>query len=280
MSDLTKLIEAHNGDMALYYIWLKVNGAGSIEQAARDLCMPVNRVETAIEMLRLYGIGVTSQSTGSETSLPAVSSPTAAISDDVKSYTSAELKEVADTDSVFAAIRNEAASCLGKVLNKDDLSRLLDIYHNLGMDPQVLFVLLHYSKSISDKVRFSMYNVSKRAYAWNDMGIDSVEKAESYVESMRALLKRESKIKAILKIDYDITPKQREYVERWVKASYSDDMIRRAYEITLEKTNKLAWGYLDKVLQNMAEKVKEHGDTDPSANVGRPLPKSVRGNKS
>ena len=57
--DARRLISAHDGNVALLYIWQSVNGHFDAEAAAGDLCMTAGEVSAAREKLeRLFSASV------------------------------------------------------------------------------------------------------------------------------------------------------------------------------------------------------------------------------
>ena len=61
------------------------------------------------------------------------------------------------------------------------------------------------------------------------------------------------------------TPKQREYFDGWQAMQIPVDLIRYAYEKTIEQTNKLSLPYMQKILITWAEagyKTREDVDTN------------------
>ena len=51
-----KLLAAHDGDVALLYIYLLRTGSGELESAARDLCRTLGEVSAAYEKLQRMGL--------------------------------------------------------------------------------------------------------------------------------------------------------------------------------------------------------------------------------
>ena len=265
MTDYEKLIAAHNGDMALYYIWLKANsGSADKKQAAKDLCMTLSQISSAEELLKLSGIDIPA------CSREPVPGTAPAPSDEPHSYTPEEIDK-ARSDKAFDSILNEYVRVTGKFASTEDLSRLLNIYHNLGLAADTIFVLLHYCQSEAEPRTPTIRFIEKAAYSWANREIQTAEQAEAYVEHIRSLKSRENEIKSILGISNRLTANLTAYIDRWIEAGYSDSMIEDAYEKTLKNTGRLAWDYLDKVLSN----AKEKEDAGRAAG-STPLPDTIR----
>ena len=65
-----RLIAAHDGDVALLYIYRKRTGCCDLEQAARDLCRTMQEVRAAQEKLQRIGLWEDSAEAESAASVP------------------------------------------------------------------------------------------------------------------------------------------------------------------------------------------------------------------
>ena len=257
--DFEKLIAAHDGTMALVYIYISVHPKAENRDIARDLCLTVRQVEESLEKLSLQGI--------SPSSVPASkqSAFTPEPADSRSNYTSSDFEE-ASKDSAFSALHQEAEQITGRLLNTDDLNYLLDIYWHLGLPAATIYTLLHYCEKIA-KTRPRMSFISKQAYRWKNTGIISVEDAESFVDED---LKRRSKfgeIKTSLQIfDRNLTSSEEEFITSWLKLGRTVEDIEAAYEKTVNNTGKRSFQYMNKILLNPNSAKpgdKGRGDIDP-----------------
>lgn len=269
MSAEELLISAHDGDMALYYIWLNARRSADKKQAALDLCMTMSQLEAADEKLRLAGI----HPLASGASRTAVSAPIPAPADEPAVYTAAEISRVSREDSGFHAVCDAAARAFGKLLTRDELSRLLNLYRNLGLPADVILVLLNFCVQISDR-RPTMRFVESLAYRWVNSGISDAEQAEQYAEEQLQHRSQKGRIREILGLSsVKLTPKREEILDAWISAGYTESQIEEAYDITLSNTGKLAWEYLNKVLLGMSESPQKAAEEE------HPLPVSIRKKK-
>ena len=247
-----KLIEAHNGDMALYYIWRKAGVSGGDEQAARDLCMTRERISAAKELLSTYGIIFEAPS-------PAPVPPPEEV---VREYTAEDVSEIMKSDRNFSSVVQQAELVFGRTLSTTDLRQLCGIYNHMGIPADVMFVLLCYCGKMSDR-RLTMNYVSKVASSWLELGISSAEQAEQYMENAVARKKRMGEILSILGYREKVTPGIAGHISSWIEAGRSDSEIEQAYDITLERTGKLSWAYLSKVLEGFSSEKRERDEEIP-----------------
>ena len=61
------------------------------------------------------------------------------------------------------------------------------------------------------------------------------------------------KIMKMFEMNRRPTSKQAEFVEEWRKNGYSDELIKLAYEKTVERINKLSFAYINKILTSWKE---------------------------
>ena len=147
--DIEKLIAAHDGDMALVYLYCRCRGVSG-EDAARDLCMTAAAVEAAEE--KLLRLGLTLDRAGTSAASPA--SPVKPApkkgrvilepAEERPSYSSDDITKRAAEDEAFQTVIYEAQQVMGRMLNSNDMKILFGIYDYLGLPAEVIMVLMNY----------------------------------------------------------------------------------------------------------------------------------------
>lgn len=257
-----KLIQAHDGDMTLLYIWIKRRNSHDLNAAAKDLCMTMQRVNEAFEKLSICGI------------LPGKKpeKPVPQPAEEAPQVTADDLRHAAE-DRGFRAVLDYAEQAFGRVLTKDDMGKLLNIYNGLGLGADVIFVLINHCRHITDR-RLTMHFVQTKAYEWVNRGITDVEQAEEFAEHAMRMKERESQILKILGIHDRVPSNITAIIDSWIDKNCSDDLIEQAYGITFEKTGKLAWKYMNTVLEGLLADSRE-SETPGSTSA---LPDTIRKN--
>lgn len=162
-------------------------------------------------------------------------------------YTGAELAEIIETEGIGGLI-DECSAILGRVFNPTDINSFASMVHHLGVDGAFILMLCDYCVRLDKR---SIAYVQKLAYNLYDDGIDTTEKLEAYIAAQDALAEMEGKLRRMFGIDSrSLTAKEKACFEQWSVWGCSEEMIRMAYDITVEKTGKYAISYLDRVLQN------------------------------
>ena len=119
-STADKLVAAHDGDVALLYIWLDLNGGFDADRAARELCRTEAEIKNAHEKLLRMGLSRPAARPEQEIKLPPA--------EELPEYTSADIVRRSKEDSGFQAVIAQAQHKLGRVLSTAELKTLFGIY--------------------------------------------------------------------------------------------------------------------------------------------------------
>ena len=144
----------------------------------------------------------------------------------------------------------------GRLLNHMEQRSIIWIHSYLGMRSEVLLLLLGYCVSI-DKV--SMSYAESIAISWMEHDITTLAQAEAEIKRLTAEHSYISQIRKMFEMQHSPTTQQKKYIEGWQSAGYSMELIRYAYEITLESISKLNFKYINTILEKWAAQ----GISDP-----------------
>ena len=247
--DAEKLIHAHDGDVALLYLYYLHTGSRDGEQAARALCRTLREIEAAQEKLERMAL------LGAETlPKPAKEEIPPAPEQKLPEYTAADITRRAGEDGAFSVVLAEAAEVLGKSLNTADVRTLFGIYDHLGLPAEVILELLHYCQEsclerYGTSRRPTMHTVEQEAYAWANEEILTLDRAESYIRSRRERRGVHARLKSVLDIhDRALTASELKYFDSWIDMGFGEDAIGIAYERTIANTGARKLHYMDKIL--------------------------------
>nr|QGT51187.1 hypothetical protein Firmicute1046_2630 [uncultured Firmicutes bacterium] len=150
-----------------------------------------------------------------------------------------------DIDCLF----KQAEVILNKMLTKADIEMLYSFHEWLGLPVEVITMLLTYGASHDKKGRRYLETV---ALDWADQGIDTYEKAEEYISKLEESDSKERKIRSVLGIyDRAMTSTEKKYIKQWTQEKdVPIDLIAPAYDRTVERTGKLSWAYMNKILMS------------------------------
>ncbi|MBR4102181.1 MAG: DnaD domain protein [Oscillospiraceae bacterium] len=137
-------------------------------------------------------------------------------------------------------------SLFGRMLNHMEQRSLIWIHNYLGMRSEVLLTLLGYCVSI-DKV--SMSYAESIAISWTELEILTLEQAESEIRRLTTEHSYLSEIRRMFEMQHSPTSQQKKYIESWRQKGYSMELIRYAYELTIESIEKLNFKYINTILE-------------------------------
>lgn len=247
-----KLIAAHDGDVALLYIWLSRTGRFDADRAARELCRTAAEINSAYEKLRRMELcGDSRAEAPRQKLLPA---------EELPEYTAEDIVRRSEADGGFKAVVREAQRKLGRALSTSDLKTLFGIYDYLALPPDVIFMLLTYCVDLfAEKYgpgRLpSMRNIEKEAYSWVNKEILTLEQADEYIRRSAERRSRVSVLKTGMGIgSRALTPTESKYLSSWLDMGFDDEAILIAYDRTVTNTNALKWSYMNKIMLSWHEK--------------------------
>ena len=239
MTEAVAISQNANPDGTLLYLYLQ--SGNRMENAEQDLQLNPSRLGCAAALLRQLGL------------LP--QERTAVVAPGERpSYTDEDVYKMMDYDPSFQGLYEEVQRLLGRSLNNEELKILLGFVRYLGMDYDVISVLVSYCKAKAErqgrKRRISLRTIEQEAYAWADRGIDSIEDAAAFIQMQN---QRQSRIGRLMKqlqiYGRQLTAAEERYANSWLDMGMEEDAIALAYERTCLNTGGLNWAYMNKILQ-------------------------------
>ena len=168
-----------------------------------------------------------------------------------------------------------AASVIKTVSSDEKLAHLFAIISQLinkslsdylKLPEQVIIVLFEYCVSISQT---NMRYIEKIAYSWADEGINTPEKALSYVKKKSKEQSTFSKYKKKFKIrGRDLTTTEEKYLLTWLNEYKADeDLIMLAFDKAVMNTGNISFPYMDSVIRGELGGEKTKKDKPLSSNI-------------
>ena len=253
-----RLIAAHDGDVALLYIYLRRHESHDLEQAARDLCRTMQEIRSAQEKLQRMGLwGETEEASPSVPALePAAKvDPYPLPADELPVYTARDITRMAADDSEFASVCEEAVKIKGRQLNSSELGILAGIYNYLALPGEVIFMLLNYCLDKTAErhpgSRPSFRMIQQEAFRWANLELLTIDQADDYIRRQKERSSAVGRIQKLLGLsDHKLTAPERKNINAWLDMGFDEDAINLAYERTVYNTKTLKWPYMNKILQS------------------------------
>lgn len=253
-----KLISAHDGDVALLYIYMARRGGHDLDAAARDLCRTMSEISAAAEKLQRMGLmpdgAAPAKAAAKEEKLPPP--------DEIPQYRSEDIVRRCKENGEFAVVVAEAQTALTHTLSSVEMKTLFGIYDYLALPPEVIMMLINYcvarcrEQSTPDHPRRpSMRNIEKEAYNWVHQEILTLDQAEEYIRRQRERRDALGRAKAAVGVHgRELTPTETKYLSAWLDMGFEEDALAIGYDRTVTNTGALKWSYMNKIMQSWHEK--------------------------
>lgn len=153
----------------------------------------------------------------------------------------------------FKQLFAEAQQKLGKTIGYEGQATLIMLHDSYGLPIEVILMLIEYAVSKGKTGYSYLANLGK---VWAEREIDSYEAAEAYIEEQNSTDSLWNRFRSLTGVkNANPTTKQRRFFSSWnIELGFDCDMIYLAYEISIEKTEKMSLAYMDKVLKNWHSK--------------------------
>jgi len=142
----------------------------------------------------------------------------------------------------------EADTILERTIGHEGQCMLLMLHDSCGLPDDVIYMLLRYCKEIGKTNNAYIEAVGRD---WGDREIDSIEKADAQILTLKENLSLWNELRRMAGIHAPKpTAAQCGHLRRWNRElGFGIDMIFAAYEEMAERTGKLSFSYMNKVLE-------------------------------
>lgn len=151
-------------------------------------------------------------------------------------------------DATVRSLMMQAQQILGRTIGLDMQTTLLTLFDTYGLQKEVILTLLQH---LAEQGRASTANIAKIGKIWFSREIETLDDANAYIQRISAVEKLFGELKTVTGISTPRpTQKQSEYLLSWLDMGFSLEMLVRAYEETAERTGKISFNYMDRILKN------------------------------
>ncbi len=232
-----------NAEELKVLLYLFANPESAIATAARESGITVAQAEAALSFWR--GAGIISEAEGKKK----------AVANDTSSYRNYDSETIANAltgDEEFALVCRVASDKLGKMLTKNDHSSLFYLYDFVRIPAPMLCGIIEDCCANEKK---SLQYIYKKSIGLYEDGIDSYEKFESYLARREAINSEIGKLRKLCGMgDRALTSKESKTFDAWFgEWGLPFDMVKLAYEKTIDNTGKLSVTYMNSILKRWHE---------------------------
>lgn len=160
-----------------------------------------------------------------------------------------EISAIIQSDENIAELFTIAETLLG-TLNPSMQNSLIWMHNYLGLKKEVILILIGYC---IDKNKTNASYIDKIALSWAENEINSLESATAEVERLNSAHTYINEIKRIFELRQNPTTNQQKFISQWQNDGFSTDLLRYAYEKTVEQINKVSFEYINKILISWKE---------------------------
>lgn len=159
-------------------------------------------------------------------------------------------KAISSTD--FGCLKNAVEQMLGKVLNKNDISVLFQMFDFDGMPAEYICAVVSYAVK---KGKGSIGYIRSTAYALYDQGIDTYDLLESYFERKNKSEDDCNRFRALCGFgNRSLSAKEKAYFTRWFdELAIPYELVTAAYEIMIDSIGCIKFAYMSKILEEWQE---------------------------
>ncbi len=144
---------------------------------------------------------------------------------------------------------NQSQLIFGRNLKENETRTLVWLYDDLGLDIDVLFIILNHAKSV-EKLKISF--VQSLAVEWLNKGIDTVAAADEELRLMATANLAWSMVRSAFGLGpRKPTKKESEYANLWVNEwQMSKEMLEAAYDACVDATSGVSFPYIAKIIDS------------------------------
>ena len=163
-------------------------------------------------------------------------------------YSSTELSGLLERRRELASLVDECQRVFGKIFNTHEVSQIAGMVDYLGFDGDYILSLLSHCVRMEKR---SLRYAEKMALTLHDEGITECAVLEERLHRIELMATSIGKIRTMFGLSArEFTTKEKRMVERWVcQMQYSDDVLRLAYETTVNAINEASIPYANTILE-------------------------------
>ncbi len=167
--------------------------------------------------------------------------------DELPRYTTEELAGILDKRSELSNLIDTCQQLYGKVFNTSEINILIGLADYLGFDSEYILLLFAHVGKLERK---SVRTVEKLAFKFADEDITDADTLREHLNFLERSQELEGKIRTAFGISSRaLTGKERKLVQKWLgEYKFGFDIIERAYELTVDSTQKPSIPYAGAIL--------------------------------
>lgn len=191
------------------------------------------------------------ESSSKESSTDTDTPKKALLSAEMPKYSGQEISSLLEKDGgILRAMVDECQQLIGHIFNPRETETLVGLCDWLGVDTDFVITLTAYCTR--KKPGCNVSYVQKTALTLVNSGTDTLPLLDEYLKHMEVYDGIAGNLRRWLGIgERAFTPKENATINHWIKdLGYGDDIIKLAYDITVEYNTTFKFAYANKILEN------------------------------
>ncbi|MBQ8393629.1 MAG: DnaD domain protein [Clostridia bacterium] len=174
--------------------------------------------------------------------------PVISVSNRVPSYSGAQISRFIEGNKKIASLFDACQQIMGKAFTPVDYNNLIFLKEYFKLpDDYIMLLIAHCVENEKDGWAY----IRKTARNLYEDGVDTYPKLEKHFEARKNKATLEYKIRSIFEIgSRELSKKEKEKIDIWIGAEVSEELIRKAYETTVNNTGKISIAYASKIIEN------------------------------
>jgi len=189
-----------------------------------------------------------------------------------------EIAQAVSNDKGMDFLFKECERIFGRTLKHNEQNSLMVITEETGIPAECALMLVEYCASCGKATPTYMKAI---AVDWLERGIMSMGAVEDEIKILREINSLENKLKRLFEMNSAFSKAQKDLIRKWSAFGYSEEMLSEAYQITLNQTGKMAFPYMDKIIEKWnAVGIKNKEQLEKSQNLHKEKNKNSSNEKS
>ena len=168
--------------------------------------------------------------------------------DEAPRYTTDELNKLMESRKEISLLIDECQRLIGKIFNPHEISVIVTLIDYLDLDSEYIITLVDYCSRSGKK---TLPYIKKLAFAFYDEGITELSSLNTKIKQLEKVNSIEGEIRKLFGMnDRALTTKEKKFINAWVcDFGYGIDVIKKAYEETVNATGKPSASYANAILE-------------------------------
>lgn len=176
---------------------------------------------------------------------------TAAMTAGFAEYTTEQMAKMVEEKPLYKVIIDETQKICGCIFTPTEVSKVLGLADYLKLDFEHILMIFTFCKN---KGKTSVHYIVKTAYTLYNEGIDNRAAFEEYVKKAEEFDTAAGRVRAIFGLgERAFSTREKEMIAGWATRAIPEELIQKAYEITVDNIGKASMAYTNKVLLNWHE---------------------------